>query len=374
MKSIPLPDDLNWQTLSQLLQRAAGELNTAARVLQKTQQATNRLPAAKPLAEMSDSERIAAELQRDTYKEAVAAAIVLRDGASAVYDATARPFVRTWNESRIDLKPNILTLHVGQDGDLDILAIAEFLDRFREHFGIKPPTHLIAADTLKWVQDYESWHEKWNRLEFGPRSAAMRSSIPFKPRVYGKPEETTDEYQLWFQTARNHIQAKIDATRGVINALEWLILLSAECVMNAAASIDLPYSDFRELAERLPRNDAPFLMNGVNFPGAKGELDQIQRKLRNNAPPKQIDERPPAAGEQSGDVVADLGDGDWLMPPVELKQIATALNKITPNKAKNLLLPYGLQNFPRENRQSWTVDLARVPEPMRSQLRNGLRN
>lgn len=71
------------------------------------------------------------------------------------------------------------------------------------------------------------------------------------------------------------------------------------------------------------------------------------------------------AGETSK---AELPPGEWLIPPQSLASLANRLGNITPEKAKMLLIQYGLRNYPPYNRQSWTVNLGGMPATMRQQL------
>lgn len=53
-----------------------------------------------------------------------------------------------------------------------------------------------------------------------------------------------------------------------------------------------------------------------------------------------------------------LPPGDWYFPATSLVELGTMFNPIlTREKVKRLLIPYGLRNWPAENRQSWTFRL-----------------
>lgn len=123
---------------------------------------------------------------------------------------------------------------------------------------------------------------------------------------------------------------------------------------------DRPLSDKAEL--RLWRSVAGTSADACRFLADFFSHDSVQRK--------------PAYAESSGTTAtpADkesvgLGPGDWLMPPLSLADLANRLDNITAEKAKQMLQPFGLKHFPPNNRQSWTVDLAKMPGGMRQKLK-----
>jgi hypothetical protein len=61
--------------------------------------------------------------------------------------------------------------------------------------------------------------------------------------------------------------------------------------------------------------------------------------------------------------------GEWLMPPLPMSTIVGRLGPgYTDEKTKSLLKQFQLQNFPAENRQSWTVRLDLMPKDLRKKL------
>lgn len=63
-----------------------------------------------------------------------------------------------------------------------------------------------------------------------------------------------------------------------------------------------------------------------------------------------------------------LGEGEWLMPPRSLTDIANRMKNIPTRKARTILKQYGLRNFPPDNRQSWTVRIDLMPTELRNMI------
>ena len=70
---------------------------------------------------------------------------------------------------------------------------------------------------------------------------------------------------------------------------------------------------------------------------------------------------------------ACLGPGDWLIPPLPLAQLGNRLGNITGAKAKAVLAPFGLREWPPGNRQSFTIRLDLLPTRTADQLRGIMR-
>jgi hypothetical protein len=65
----------------------------------------------------------------------------------------------------------------------------------------------------------------------------------------------------------------------------------------------------------------------------------------------------------------DLPPGNWLMPPLSLREIGKRLGNSNKKKIHVLLDQYLLRNFPKDNRQSWTVCLdPPMPNSLRKQI------
>lgn len=62
-----------------------------------------------------------------------------------------------------------------------------------------------------------------------------------------------------------------------------------------------------------------------------------------------------------------LPEGHYLMPPQSLTVLAERVG-LNPDKARTLLKPYDLRNYPPDNRQSWTVRLDTMPPTLRGEL------
>lgn len=137
---------------------------------------------------------------------------------------------------------------------------------------------------------------------------------------------------------------------------------------HVAAVVDEVFRDFSLMDD--PETPAAPIEDELSTKAAWHHLERLRllcvKRIGSNtqAPPVS----PPASSP-----AAPLPEGDWLMPPLSLADLAVRLKNIPPEKAKRLLTPYELQNYPKNNRQSWTVRLDRMPTHLREQVEHGRR-
>lgn len=64
-------------------------------------------------------------------------------------------------------------------------------------------------------------------------------------------------------------------------------------------------------------------------------------------------------------------EGEWLMPPMSLRDIGVRLGNLSDDKVKTLLRSFGLRLF--QNRQSWTFRFDMMPRSLRDHIESRLR-
>lgn len=142
-----------------------------------------------------------------------------------------------------------------------------------------------------------------------------------------------------------------------------------------------------ELAERVAgydgdRPDHP-LQDSMTLLEAASYLDRLTKYLARVAHEQMVvastividvpsSGKSPQGGTDAKDPAStgaeQLGPGDWLMPPLSLKELGSLVGT-SGDRVKVILKSFGLRNFPPDNRQSWTVNLHGMPEALRHQLR-----
>jgi hypothetical protein len=121
---------------------------------------------------------------------------------------------------------------------------------------------------------------------------------------------------------------------------------TSEAAVRSICKVLETKSDIAVEAEKRGISSAPF----------EAWIDELEQRTRTEPPTALAPGTRKAAPPPSG-----LSQGDWLMPPASLKELAKRIwgdsNSDRSAKLHTLLDRHGLKNEPADNRQSWTVRL-----------------